>query len=277
MSTLNAVVMAVALIALTGAVPVCAGDAGIEARIAEAATGEHREPGHAARNSQRHPVETLAWFGLREDMTVVEIWPGGEGWYTEILAPVLREHGKLFAANYAAVPGGPEYYERNAGKFAAKLAARPDIYDRVVVTALMPPHANTAAPPGGADMVLTFRNLHNWIRSDVAAKMFAAMYAALKPGGVLGLVAHRAAAGSQAADPGAEQGYVTEDRAIALAGAAGFELVARSEINANPADSRAHPDGVWSLAPTFRSGDEARYAPIGESDRMTLKFVKPGG
>jgi len=248
----------------------------IEARLQALAEGEHRAPGHAERNDWRHPASTLAWFGIREDMTVVEIWPGGSGWYTEILAPFLRERGRLYAANYAA-DAELEYFRVNARKFRDKLAAQPRIYDRVVITELHPPHALEAAPPGSADRVLTFRNLHNWIRRDIAGQMFAAIYEALKPGGMLGLVAHRAAPGTEALDPKAEKGYVTEAHAIALAEAAGFELIDRSEINANPRDTRDHPEGVWNLPPSFRGAeaDRERYAAIGESDRMTLKFAKP--
>lgn len=273
-STVRAALVAAAVALCSSQPAPAAGEHDVATRLAAIAEGEHRSAEHIARNRFRHPVQTLTWLGLREDMTVVEIWPGGDGWYTEILAPFLRERGRLYAANYAAVPGGAEYYARNERKFKDKLAARPELYDRVTVTRLMPPQYTEAAPPGSADMVLTFRNLHNWIRQGIAEQMFAAMYAALKPGGVLGLVAHRAAPGTEDLDPKAEKGYVTEARAIALAEAAGFRLVARSELNANPRDTRDHPDGVWSLPPGLRSGDAERFEAIGESDRMTLKFVK---
>jgi len=246
-----------------------------EQRLAEFATAAHRPAAHIARNVHRHPVETLRFFGLREDMTVVEIWPGDDGWYTEILAPYLRERGKLYAANFDGSTG-VEYFTHGAERFKAKLAAHPGIYDKVEVTALMPPAATHAAPAGIADLVLTFRNLHNWINRDLAEAMFAAMYAALKPGGVLGLVAHRGTP-QMIGKEAAKTGYLAESEAIRLAQAAGFKLVEKSEINANPKDTKDHPAGVWSLPPNFRLGDvdRAKYAAIGESDRMTMKFIKP--
>lgn len=270
----------IALAAIAGDVSAQADDAFERAAatsddaLVEAARGAHRSDEKTARDVWRHPVQTLRWFGLRQDMTVVEIWPGGGGWYTEILAPYLREHGKLYAANYAPVPD-TDYYARNARKYREKLAANPEVYDRVEITELMPPADELeAAPAGSADMVLTFRNLHNWERGGYAPAMFDAMYRALKPGGVLGLVAHRADPGT---NPDPATGYVTEARAIELAEAAGFELLDRSEINANPRDTKDHPEGVWTLPPSLRLGEKnrAHYAAIGESDRMTLKFRKP--
>ncbi len=246
-----------------------------DAALEAAASGAHRSADNIARNAWRHPVETLTFFGIRPDMTVVEIWPGGSGWYTEVLAPYLRDAGKLYAANFDGSTG-VEYFARNAGKFRDKLAANPAIYDRVEVTALMPPASTSAAPPGSADLVVTFRNLHNWVRDGRAEAMFAAMFEALKPGGTLGLVAHRGSDDMTGPDA-ARTGYLAESEALRLAAAAGFEFVARSEINANPRDTRDHPKGVWTLPPSFRMGDVDRevYAAIGESDRMTLKFVKP--
>lgn len=245
------------------------------AALERAATGEHRSAGNIVRNASRHPVETLAFFGIRPDMTVVEIWPGGGGWYTEVLAPYLRDGGKLVAANYDGSTG-VEYFARNAQKFRDKLAAHPDVYDRVVVTDLMPPAKTVAAPAGSADLVLTFRNLHNWVRDGRAEAMFAAMYEALKPGGTLGLVAHRGTA-EMVGPESAKTGYLAESEAMRLAKQAGFEFVAKSEINANPKDTKDHPEGVWTLPPSYRMGDTDRekYAAIGESDRMTMKFVKP--
>ena len=246
-----------------------------DAALTDAANGAHRSAQNIARNAARHPVETLSWFGIQPDMTVVEIWPGGGGWYTEVLAPYLRERGKLVAANYAATPDR-EYYGRNAKKFRAKLAAQPEVYDRVTVTDLMPPDRLLAAEPGSADMVLTFRNLHNWIRNGYPEAMFDAMYRVLKPGGVLGLVAHRGEP-DMLGPEWAEKGYVPVSEARRLAEEAGFRFVDSSEINANPKDTKDHPEGVWTLPPGFRLKDVDRdkYAAIGESDRMTLKFVKP--
>lgn len=258
---------------LWGAIAPLAAQPQSDPALVVAANDTHRSEENIARNDYRHPVETLTWFGLEPDMTVVEIWPGGGGWYTEVLAPYLRAEGRLYAANYDG-SSGIEYYRRNAAKYREKLAAEPDVYDRVIVTELMPPAKLQAAPDGVADMVLSFRNLHNWLEAGIANQMFLAMYRALKPGGILGLVAHRARPGT---DPSPKTGYVSEARAIKLAEAAGFEFVDRSEINANPKDTRNHPAGVWTLPPTFRLGDRNRaaYAAIGESDRMTLKFRKP--
>jgi len=243
-------------------------------KLEAAARGANRSVDNVARNTSRHPVETLSFFGIRDDMTVVEIWPGGGAWYTEILAPYLRDSGTLVAANYDGSTGR-DYFARNDKKFREKMAADPTVYDKVVIANLMPPATLDPAPPGSADMVLTFRNLHNWVRDGRAGAMFAEMYKLLKPGGVLGLVAHRGNP-EMTGTEWAAKGYVTEAAAIALAEAAGFSLVDNSEINANPADTKDYADGVWTLPPRLRLGDEDRdkYLAIGESDRMTLKFVK---
>ena len=242
--------------------------------LERAANGDHRSAKNVARNAYRHPVETLSWFGIRADMTVVEIWPGGGGWYTEVLAPFLRDKGTFYAANYFGPPDS--YFAKNVKKFADKRAVRPNVYDKVQITELMPPERMTIAPADSADMVLTFRSLHNFIRDGSPDQLFAAMYTALKPGGILGVVSHRGNA-DMSGDEWAEKGYVTEARAIELAEGAGFELAARSEINANPNDTKDYEKGVWTLPPVLRLGDHdrARYAAIGESDRMTLKFRKP--
>lgn len=240
--------------------------------IAAAATGDHRSDANIARNGYRHPIRTLLWFGLRADMTVVEIWPGGGGWYTEVLAPVLREKGRLIAANYGP-SSDAEYFAQNMLKFREKLASRAAVYDRVEVVELMPPLMNEAAPAGSADMVLSFRNLHNWMQRGIATDMLASAYRALKPGGIFGLVAHRAAPGTPDRP---KDGYVTEATAVRLAQDAGFRYLDRAEINANGLDTRDHPEGVWTLPPVYR-GDHnpERLARIGESDRMTLMFQKP--
>jgi predicted methyltransferase len=250
-------------------------DAATLAAIDRVLAGDHRAAANRARDAWRHPKETLAFFGLRQDMTVMEVWPGGGGWYTEVLAPVLRDRGRYIAASWDP-KSTSKYVQDNMKAYADKLASRPDLYDRVTVVALQDPDELQPVPPGTVDMVLTFRNLHNWMSREAADKMLAAMYAALKPGGILGMVEHRGAAG-QAQDPLAKSGYVRTDHAIALARKAGFELVGESEINANPKDTKDHPDGVWSLPPTFRGGDKdrAKFAAIGESDRFTLRFRKP--
>ena len=228
--------------------------------------GPQRTPAFKARDSFRHPLEDLEFFGLKPDMSVVEIWPSG-GWWTEILAPYLRAHGKYYGA------AQPPFRETALRR---KLAAEPQYYDRVIMTEAGPPDHWRIAPPASVDLVLTFRNVHNWLAAGYEKKMFAAMYRALKPGGVLGVVEHRAAAGTTRAD-WVKTGYVSEDFVIGLAREAGFRLVAKSEINANPKDTKNYPEGVWTLPPTLTLGpkDRARYLAIGESDRMTLKFVKP--
>ena len=218
-----------------------------------------------ARDRYRHPLATLTFFGIKPDMTVVEIWPGG-GWYTAILAPYLKPHGKYYAA----------VADQHSEGFRKKLADDPKLYGNVIVTELAPPGKVAIAPPGSADMVVTFRNVHNWLRSGYGQDVFDAMYKALKPGEILGVVDHRAAT-KLVQDPKAASGYVREDYVIGLAKKAGFDLAGDTEINANPNDTKDYPKGVWTLPPTLRLGDtdRARYLAIGESDRMTLKFVKP--
>jgi|SRR5579875_1030520 predicted methyltransferase len=242
------------------------GKAANEAALGAAIDDPARPAAERARDRYRHPLQTLQFFGIKPDMTVVEIWPGG-GWYTAILAPYLREHGKL----YAAVAPGPrsEAYRR-------RLATDPKLYGAVTITELGPPDHWAIAPPHRADMVLTFRNVHNWMRGGFADKAFEAMYEALRPGGILGVVEHRGNP-KLPQDPKAASGYGREDYVIKLAEKAGFHLVAKSEVNANPRDTKDYPKGVWSLPPTLRMGkvDRDKYLAIGESDRMTLKFVKP--
>jgi predicted methyltransferase len=248
-------------------------DADTRAAVAAVLAGPHRSEANKARDVYRHPAETLAFFGLGREMTVVEIWPGG-GWYTEVLAPVLKEKGRYYAAGFEADTDS-DYRKKSLVTFGEKLAASPDLYGGVVVTELGAKKLEVA-PPGSADLVLTFRNVHNWMSADFADAAFVAMYAALKPGGVLGVVEHRA--GTEAPqDPKAVSGYVREDYVIAMAERAGFRLVDRSEINANAKDTRDHPKGVWTLPPALRleGVDREKYVAIGESDRMTLKFVKP--
>lgn len=236
--------------------------------------GDHRSEANRARDVFRHPLATLTWLGVEPQMTVVEIWPGG-GWYSEILAPYLREQGKYYAAGFETDSDIP-FYRINARKLAEKFAAQPQLYDRVITTELRPPNKISIAPAGSADRVLTFRNVHNWMKADYANEVFTAMYQALKPGGVLGVIEHRGDP-NKPQDPKALSGYVTEAAVIAMAEEAGFEFVASAEINANPADNREHPAGVWTLPPSLRlkEVDLAKYQAIGESDRMTLKFRKP--
>lgn len=212
------------------------------------------------------------FFGIQPDMTVVEISPGGGGWYTEILAPFLRNRGTYYAGSYDP-ESEREYYRRNAVRYTDKLAEYSQHYDRVNVGIFAPPEQTDTVAEGSADMVLTFRNSHNWMRDGVGQQAYNAVSRMLKPGGVLGVVQHRAKAGSKV-DP--SKGYITEEKIIAMAETAGLRLVASSEVNANPNDTADHPEGVWTLPPGLRLKDQDRekYIAIGESDRMTLKFVK---
>ncbi len=263
---------------LAGAVLVCtiapiAADQNAAAGLKALIAGDHRTPKYAARDKYRHPFETLMFLGVRPEMSVVEIWPGG-GWYTEILAPYLKGSGKYYAAHRNRDTKDArilKFIER----YDAKLAARPDLYGEVIVTELSRTKG-AIAPPGSADMVLTFRNIHNWMKFGFETPIFDAMYTALKPGGILGVVEHRADP-EEFPDPQALSGYVHEEQVIEMAEAAGFKLVGKSEVNANPADKRDHPEGVWTLPPSLRLKDKDRdkYLAIGESDRMTLKFEKP--
>jgi predicted methyltransferase len=250
-------------------------DAETLATLDKVLAGDHRSAENRARDKYRHPKETLQFFGFRQDMTVMEVSPGGGGWYTEVLAPALREKGEYIAAAWD--PGSTsEYVKKNSKKYADKLASRPDLYDRAKVTALQAPNALKPVPDGSVDMVLTFRNIHGWMGDDTADAMFKAMYAALKPGGILGVAEHRART-DKPQDPKAESGYVREDYAIAMIEKAGFKLIGKSEVNANPKDTADHPKGVWTLPPTLQGGDVDRdkYLAIGESDRFTLRFRKP--
>ena len=235
-------------------------------------TASHRSARHIARNDARHPVETLTFFGLQPSMTVLEVLPAF-GWYTEILAPYLADHGRLYVAHFSP-DGVGDYMPAVLGKFEDRMHQEPEIFGKVTVRHINPPGETTIAPPGTIDLVLTFRNVHNWIMANQEHEYFASFYKALKPGGVLGVVEHRA-------KPGASMGsmrataYVTEDYTKDIAQQAGFVFEAASEINANPRDTADHPDGAWSLPPFLRSGDKDKYMAIGESDRMTLKFRKP--
>jgi predicted methyltransferase len=225
-----------------------------------------------ARDGFRHPGEVLAFFGIDAGSTVVEILPGSGGYYMEILAPYLKEKGRYIAASRDAA--APPQYLADHQKLLARLKAEPALYGRVVVTEFNADR-HEIAPPGSADFVLTFRNLHNWIERNEVEGALRAFRQALKPGGVLGVVDHRGRTDvSQAAQM--KSGYVREDFAIALIESAGFKLVGTSEINANPKDTKDYPAGVWSLPPTYRMKDQdrAKYEAIGESDRFTLKFVK---
>src|SRR5579872_467949 len=225
--------------------------------------GEHRSQQNRARDVYRHPKETLLFFGIRPEMKVVEVWPE-PGWYTEVIAPLVVSSGKYYAAQQPANPASP-YVTAELKAYQEKVAMQPELYGAVVLTTLAR-DGGDVAPPGSADMVLTFRNMHNWMAGDWAPQAFATLYRALKPGGVLGVVEHRGKPGVPQ-DPKAKSGYVDEDYAIAMIQAAGFKLVAKSEINANPKDTKDYEQGVWTLPPVYRLGkkDREKYALIGES------------
>lgn len=250
-------------------------DAATLATLDRVLAGDHRSEQNRARDAWRHPKETLSFFGLKQNMTVMEVWPGGGGWYTEVLAPTLREHGQYIAASWDP-KSESKYVQENSKKFAAKLAERPNLYDRAKVVALQAPNELKPVPHGSVDMVLTFRNVHSFMGNDSSDAMYKAMFAALKPGGILGVVGHRGKDG-EPQDPKAKSGYVQTDYEIAQVEKAGFKLIGRSEINANPKDTKDHPNGVWSLPPTLDGGDTDRekFVAIGESDRFTLRFRKP--
>ncbi|HWQ37694.1 MAG TPA: methyltransferase [Burkholderiales bacterium] len=245
-----------------------------ETLIDQAMTGAHRSDRNKARDKYRHPKETLMFFGLKPDMTVVEITPG-MGWYTEILAPVLKDGGTYYAAVFAVSDQSSEFLRNMDRSYRSMLAGNPDLYGKVRLSVLSP-DSMQVAPPGSADMVLTFRNVHNWAKAGNVDAMFKAFHDALKPGGILGVVEHRAKPGTPFQQQ-IDSGYMTEDYVIETARKAGFKLVNKSEINANPRDTKDHPGGVWTLPPTLRNvsdADRPKYLAIGESDRMTLKFVK---
>ena len=259
---------------LAPVMPRLAHAADVGTMIEEAMNGAHRSPENKVRNQYRHPRETLLFFGLKPDMTVVEITPGG-GWYTEVLAPVLRDRGTLHAATYRITDDSPEFFKRIDANLRAKLAATPEVYGNVRLVHF-DARSPEFAPAGSADMVVTFRNVHNWAKAGSVDAMFAGFYKALKPGGILGVIDHRAKPGTSF-DQQIRSGYMTEAYIIDVAQKAGFRLDAQSEINANPKDTADHPGGVWNLPPTLANvaeEDIATMRAIGESDRMTLRFVK---
>lgn len=256
-----------AVLALAACVAVAAGAATPSAELRDAVRAPTRTPANVQRDAHRHPAETLAFFGVKPTDTVVELIPGG-GWYTEILAPYLATRGAYWAA------GGWDKGLNGVRALQAKDAAT---YGKVRLAAFPAATGQPSVADGSADVVLTFRNVHNLTMGGAAnaEKAFAAMFRMLKPGGTLGVVDHRL---PEARDSAAEEksGYIKESTVIALAEEAGFKLAGKSEVNANPKDTADWPEGVWTLPPTYalKDVDRAKYAAIGESDRMTLKFVK---
>lgn len=255
--------------------PATAAAGEIDAALRAAVDGAHRSPANRARDPWRHPLETLAFFGLQPAQTVVELQPGG-GWYSEILAPYMRERGRYFAAHFAADTTNA-YQRRARAGFVARMAQAPAVYDRATLGTLPAAAGFTdIGPPGSFDLVLTFRNVHNWLGDGSLDATLRACHALLKPGGTLGVVDHRAAPGT-ALETMKKSGYVTEALMEERARAARFTLAAKSEINANPRDSRDHLGGVWSLPPTLSGKDVRRehLLAIGESDRFTHRYTRP--
>ena len=244
--------------------------------VASVIDNTSRSERNKQRDQYRNPVETLEFFGIQPDMTVVEISPGG-GWYSEILGAYLADQGQLYAAHFPA-NSDREFYQRSRAAFAERIASDSH-FSNIILTEFSPSGEVAIAPDASADMVLTFRNLHNWYMGGEEAAIrsaFQQFYVALKPGGVLGVVEHRLPEQRPDADM-LSSGYMKESLAIRIAEEVGFELVASSDINANPLDTADHPRGVWTLPPSLRLGDQDRekYLAIGESDRFTLKFQKP--
>ena len=235
---------------------------------------EHRTPSYIERDKFRNPKETLLFFGFTPEQSVVEITPG-YGWYTEILAPLIRDKGQYYYTSLKLHEKINPYFVKVEQAFKEKMKMNPDVYNQLLWVHFDPKQPNFA-PDGPVDMILTFRNVHNWAKAGSAEAMFAGFSKALKPGGILGLVEHRAKAGT----PLQKQilsGYMTVDYVVQMAKDAGFRLDATSEINANPKDTADHPKGVWNLLPNLRGvkdEDKAKIMSIGESDRMTLRFVK---
>ena len=237
----------------------------------EVISNPDRTPEYMARDKYRNPKETLTFFGIEPSMSVIELWQS-RGWYSEILEPFLASQGTFMAAdfdpNYAAWT--PKAIKRNADNRAKSKI----LSDMKMITLFI--DEKPLYDKESVDMVLTFRNLHNWLKAGLLMDVFNKSYAVLKPGGIFGVVEHRALPGTSIEDMN-KSGYVTEKLAIEYAEKAGFVLIATSEINANPKDGTIHPKGVWTLPPSLRLGDEDKdkYLNIGESDRMTLKFIKP--
>jgi predicted methyltransferase len=235
--------------------------------------GSQRTSVDRARDRYRHPKETLLFFGIRPQTRVLQVWPES-GWYTKIVAPLVRARGQYHAAVVAGDPGS-RFLTARLATYRRLLASRPDLYGGVKV-ATFPLDGRDVVPEGSVDMVLSFSDLHEWMALGHAQQALATIYRALAPGGVFGVVDNR---GDPAVpqDPQAKMGYVRQDYAIRLIQAAGFRLVATSEVNANPGDTKNYPCGVWALPPDYRLGsiDRAKYEAIGESDRFTLRFVKP--
>jgi len=235
--------------------------------------GDQRTEKEISRNAFRHPMDTLEFLNVQPDMTVVEIWPGG-GWYASILAPYLKDEGQYYAAHFDP-ESSVKFFRTMRSKFENRMQSHA-AFSNVTLSTMAPPEKLDIAPEGSADRVLTFRNVHNWMRNRSEQAVFNAFYKALKPGGIVGVIEHRAPE-NFTYEQMVKSGYVKESYVIQLAEKAGLELLGRSEINRNPQDTKNYVNGVWTLPPTLRVIDSQRdrMLSIGESDRMTLKFVKP--
>ncbi len=244
-----------------------------QALLSSIVNNQHRSEANRVRDAYRHPEATLAFFGINPTMTVVEIWPG-KGWYTEILAPLLKDEGHFIAAGFP-LNAGPKWRQNMQAEYQAWLSTNPDQYSQVEVIEFGPPSFWSLGEDESVDAALTFRNAHNWLKGGYQDNMFDAFYRVLKPGGILGITDHRSVPNTDLTTMN-KTGYLNQDLVIVLAQKAGFVLEATSEINANPLDTKDHPKGVWSLPPTLRLGEKNKqyYLEIGESDRMTLKFIK---
>ncbi len=242
--------------------------------IDEALKAEHRTPSYVQRDKFRNPKETLLFFGLNPEQSIIEITPG-YGWYAEILAPLIRNKGQYSYASLELHEKINPFFVKMENSFKEKMQKNPEVYDQLRWVHFNPKQPDFA-PDGPVDMVLTFRNVHNWAKAGTAELMFDGFARALKTGGVLGIVEHRAKPGTPI-DKQIQSGYMTEEYVIQMAKDAGFKLDERSEINANPKDTTDHPKGVWNLLPSLRGvaeEDMANIVSIGESDRMTLRFIK---
>ena len=273
MHTLNRAHVTLIALALAGASGIAAAEATVatDPQLSVMIASPGRSATFKARDAARHPAEELTFFGLKPNMTVVELWPGS-GYWTEILGPYLAKSGHY----YAALPPLKDKEEsESVKKWRARVAAQKARMGTIKETTLGKGEYDIA-PAGSADLIVTFRNLHNWVGDGIADAVLAGCFRALKPGGILGIEDHRGR-NDKPQDPKVESGYLREDYAVALVKKAGFELVGSSEINANPKDTKDWVDGVWTLPPTLSQGDKdrARYVAIGEGDNFVLKFRKP--
>lgn len=270
------IIPVLAAVTILSAQLVSAMDTELVARLESASHGDHRSDKNKARNQYRNPMGTLAFFGLQPNMTILEIGPGG-GWYTEVIAPAMRDTGVYIAGSYdIKIEGQPKYRYRQHQALLDRIKDQPELYGQIKVAGYSPPESRNLWQQNSVDMVVTFRSSHGWTREGMIDDVYADFFKVLKPGGVLGVVQHRAPADGDVI-AWAKKGYVPEARVIQAAEKAGFLLDAKSEINANSKDLKDHEEGVWRLLPTLSLGDQDRekYMTIGESDRMTLRFKKP--